>query len=355
MAKSGDYTLLIIAVVLVLFIYGGQHGWFQHTTYTITESTIDKLNNPPITDKVCTLSVSPLTITAGDTFTGRIKAGPRVFCEVFGKPSSGGDWNRVYEGTTDINGDLTDSAELYVEGSFIFKALCGEDCVTNEATLNVNPISSSGSCTDSDGRDRDKAGWVTFGGVTYYDKCLDVGAAVTEYTCVDNSVFSENLMCDYGQECYSTRSGGYCRDIDTSWSPGDIVWSGSNSGTVNFASGVNLVTITPGEMGFEAGGPCHLEVDLITDWNYVQGEAGCVEMGLDGIPHPEKLKWDFYDSSGLRYSRLDPYPRGVSETIYPVNYDGQNMWKLQFTTVDPVPGCTLSYSWDMKIKIAECD
>lgn len=365
--KAKNYTWIIYVVLGVLalgiFVYGGTHDWFKGSPLSISNTEINNFLNQqddPANPSLCTLELNPNSIFSGDRVTGNIYNGKNTHCWVIANDGSG--WVIVYEGDTNENGFLTDTRNIDPIGNFVFRALCDAnhnggmdtgDCLTNKEDLVV--LARPSDCSDSDGRDRYSPGWVIADGTTYYDKCLDVGSAVTEYTCVDGSVFSENLACDYGEECISTRSGGYCQDIDTSWSPGDIVWSGSNSGSIQFASGVNLAVITPGELGFEAGGPCHLEVILQTDWNYVGGESACSVQELNGVFYQQHLKWDFFDSAGLRYSRVDPYPRGVSETIYPVNFDGINNWKLQITTLDNVQGCTINYDWSMTVKVAECD
>lgn len=354
--------LSTIAILLIVgvFIFGGVKGWFKSSSLSIINNadTESFLTNSEETGS-CSLSLNPNTIWAGDRVTGTVNDGKNTLCFVL---ANGGDgWKLIYQGRTDNNGVLTETRNVNTPGSYTFRAVCDlngnnnldtGDCLTNSEQLGV--LAPDTSCTDSDGRDRYTPGWVTFGGDSFYDKCLDVGSAVTEYTCVNGAVVAENLACDYGEECITSRSGGYCRDIVPSWNPGDTVWSGGNSGSIQFASGVNLVVITPEEMGFEVGGPCSLEVQLTTDWNWRGGETACSVQELNGVYYQQHLKWDFYDSAGLRYSRIDPYPRGVSETIYPVNFDGQNSWKLQISTLDPVQGCTIDYNWEMLIKIKEC-
>jgi len=354
-----------IVVIAGIILYGGHSGWFKSLSVIEDNDLVQYLNTPNgEVDYSCSLSLNPTSIYVDDRTTGTIVDGKNSFCQVFA--SDGTQWIKVYEGYTDAEGLLVDTRMISTVGDFVFRAICDlnnnnrvdtDDCLTNPVELTVIPRPDENSCSEMDGGNNIYLpGITTYNEVGYMDYCLPVGQAVHEYWCEDGNLREENYACDYGETCVATRSGGYCEKSDSSgWSPGDTVWSGSDSGSIQFASGVNLVVLTPEDLGFESGGNCHLEVDLYTNWDYVGGESACSVQELNGVTYNEHLKWDFYDSAGLRYSRIDPYPRGVSETIYPVNYDGQNPWKLQITTLDLVQGCTLNYNWKMDIKVAECD
>lgn len=135
-----DYTKFIwvaIGIALItVFVYGGTHGWFKSTF--VAGDIINLLENPPqqIPGQTCTLSISPPLIISGQSIIGKITTTPNQFCEVFGKYQ--GQWQKVFEGTADNLGRITKQETISLVGDFIFKGICG-GCVTNEASLKVNP------------------------------------------------------------------------------------------------------------------------------------------------------------------------------------------------------------------------
>lgn len=227
----------------------------------------------------------------------------------------------------------------------------GEDpllicCCYNEQ--NTPPVSS---CTDSDGgRDRYTPGIVSYNSEGYMDTCLEVGAALTEYWCEGNEVRSENLACDYGEECIQTRSGAYCNDIAPTWSPGDTVFEGSGNGIISGASG-NIATLDLSDYGFTPDGTCRLGSQISTQWDYANEYC----QGLQGA---EGLEWKFYDSAGLEYSRIDPNPTGLGVDLHPeahiLNWDGHTDWRATVEKTIGLPDCEINYEYSIRVYIYDC-
>lgn len=368
--KKLDYkfwTNTIISIILlgiiVAILIGFRVGWFDNilniNVPTLDGDLQDRFENPSI-DSECALFIRPETIEYGDSTTGTIKDGLNTYCEVWGWMEGDGVWQKLWEGTTNSDGAATYNDDWFIEGTFHLRAICDlngngildtTDCVTNEETLIVNPVEVVGDCTDSDGLDIDTPGHVTLDGISYYDKCLDVGAAVTEYTCVDGMVHSEDWMCDYGQECFSTRSGGYCRDIIPTYSPGDIVWSNSGSGGITGGT-LPVTNIDLGDLNLETG-TCRLGVRFNTDWDWVPNGQACYS--VQGYDHPI---WDIYDSLGLEYHRVDTNPIPLNRDLHPESYiwnwDGETDWRVKISKGFNVPDCNIDYTWSLQVYIYDC-
>ena len=95
---------------------------------------------------------------------------------------------------------------------------------------------------------------------------------------------------------------------------------------------------------------CHPGVQLETYWDYEDDDA-CM-----GMTAQQGLKWNFYDSSGLRWTRTDIAPTPpIDVSIYPVSWDGTHRWKLEVGTLYQIPGCNVGYHWELTVFVAECD
>jgi len=343
--KKNNKTNWIIGIAIVAFLYGGSQGWFgTTTTTTIVGDTINRLEQAPIqlAEETCSLSISPSTIISGQLVTGNIQASPRVFCETYAKHE--GVWAKVWEGNTDINGRVTDSENIFVTGDFIFKSICGQ-CTTNEASLTINPSIDS-DCTDSDGIDKYTPGHVTSDGVRYYDKCDDTGAAmVTEYYCNGLEVATRDIMCEPGEFCIATRSGGYCELPSTGYDDGDVISSNGGSGIL--PQGGQSWDIDMGDLSL--GGNCGIQALISTSWNYVNEEA-CM-----GLPGMEGVSWMFSDSVSVKYSRLDAVPVAMGfPTACNLVYDGITPFKLVMLKKFNYPNCDITYNWDIDLVACNC-
>lgn len=208
-------------------------------------------------------------------------------------------------------------------------------------------------CVDSDGDNRDTVGHVTYAGESYYDKCLAVGQGVTEYICENNQVKSKNWACDYGEICMQTRSGGHCIPAPHVWHQGDTVFQGSGSGSLigvsNQISSLNLA-----DYGITTDGTCQLGAQISTSWSYANPSLCSGLMGTEG------LKWDFFDSNGLEYSRLDAVPLGLGIDLSPANghnleWDGVHNWVGTVTKIPNIlPNCIINYEYQMRLYIYSC-
>ena len=323
--------IIVIALILGLYFLLKSRGF---ALFSLSQSIINQLDNEK--DGSCSLVISPSQINLGDSVTGTIKADSDTDCITFAKQQGTSDWKIIYEGTTDSSGELSDTAFINIEGTFDFRAIC-KSCVTNRDTLIV-----TSSCTETDsGNDKDTPGITTVSGVSYMDLCLPVGQAVTEYYCSGDALAHDNIACDLGQICVDTRSGGYCEDAPT-YNNGDLVGSDSGSGSTSNTD--NVFEINLGDLGV---GNCQLEATISTSWDY--GNEFC--QGLQGM---EGVKWDFYDSNSLEYSRIDAVPVGLGVvTRCGLEYDG-TPFRLEMSKTMGLPDCLIDYEWEVRIVACDC-
>lgn len=325
MTKKNNQTIwVIIAIVIVIaFIWGLKTGKFQ-SIVNLNQTIIERLENPiPVPGVTCSLSINPSVITAGDLVTGTITDGKNAYCEGFMKMVGTEDWRKVSEGRTDINGRATYSENFYVVGNFLIAGICdtngnnyldAQDCVTNQVSLRVNP-GATHTCTDTDGINKMTPGWVVADGLSYYDKCE--GNTVREYYCNGDILAERMLPCDSGYECYTTRSGGYCRLTTPTWNPGDEL--NDEQGIFNNLPGQsgNAFTISP----ISGTGDLPLCAKL-----YV----GAVLSGSNCIPGMPLVKFEFYDSLGKIWEHSDTvdFSTWSNPALVQVRWDGQTPFRM---------------------------
>lgn len=205
-------------------------------------------------------------------------------------------------------------------------------------------------CIDSDGgQDITKPGTVTKGTDSITDTCSNDNKAVYEYYCQGNSPAGNVILCPANQVCKTTRSGAYCGASSSGgWNAGDIVLTSIGTGSLTAGSITAGPTIDLSEHGFIPGTSCTLSVNEWTHWN-PQNPA---------CPQGEKMKWDLYDSAGVRYSHTDNFPCGWDITLDPPTYnfvwDGTNDWKLVMTKTSNNPPCNVDYNYRIIVKINSC-
>jgi len=237
---------------------------------------------------------------------------------------------------------------------------CGGTCPTGKicnklmlpaghcVCLNVAPTD----CVDSDGGDnRDIVGHVTYAGNTYTDKCADIGQGITEYICQNGVKSSINEICDYGEICMQTRSGGHCIPSPNTWSPGDTVFQGSGSGVMIGSNEFNSIDLA--KYGILTSGTCQLGAQIQTSWSYANPND-CI-----GIPGAVGVEWQFHDSSGLEYARLDPTPVAMGVDLHPtehyLEWNGYTYWKGFMNKIPPIlPQCVINYEYSVRIYIYSC-
>lgn len=242
--------------------------------------------------------------------------------------------------------------------NFVNQCKLGETKITygypNQVPLLVcccyNEQVSSGTCTETDGGNVNTIPSTTVsGGVGYMDYCFD-STTVYEYWCLSDGTWQGGKSdCGNGEICLSSRSGGYCKA--KSWNAGDTVTSGSGSGSL---TGVQegFAEIDLSQYGIGTDGNCRLGVQLQTSWSY--GNDKCV--GLQGA---EGMKWDFYDSNGLEYSRIDSSPVSLGVDLHPethiLNWDGHTKWRAYAKQYPFVfPDCIINYEYTARIYIYDC-
>lgn len=343
MTKKKSLTGIFIAIAIVIAaVIIAPNLKFNFTT--INPETINNLNTAPTGQ--CSASLSQTTITAGQSVTGTINNGANTYCEVYG--TDGTSWRVVGTGTTNSQGILSITETISTAGAYTFRAICGT-CITNPVTLTVNSLTEP--CVDSDGDDRDTPGHVTYAGEMYYDKCLDVGEAVTEYICDGGHAAAKNWACDYGEECIQTRSGGYCRKRTPTYNVGDIVYDSGNlgfdfpAGTVGMSHPIDLGSLPATT---ELGG-CKLQARISTEWGYITPSL------CSGLQGNEGMRFSFYDSSGKVWERIDTTPVALSSlTKCGLLWDRQNMWSFQANKLLNLPQCAIGLDYKIAIVICEC-
>lgn len=306
--KDNGKLILAFAIVLAALIIAPNLDF----STTVNQQTLEQLETAE--DGTCSLSLSKNVINAGDSITGKITDGANTLCSVYGNLDNI-NWIKIGEGTTNALGEISVTDTLNIPGDFEFRAICGS-CVTNTANLVVNPAPTSPDCTDTDGINKMTAGWVTYDGLTYYDKCVD--NVVTEYYC-DGDVRTRILPCDLGYECVVTRSGGYCNLIDDGLEPGDELGGGEDFSFL--PAGVSDI--------FEI---------------YLDTEPGdnpiCAEIEVESnlfpvscIPGMPIVRFDFSDSTGIVWTKsqvVDFSTYGNPDVIH-VSYDGQTPFRMVTT------------------------
>jgi hypothetical protein len=309
--KNQKYIWIILAIAgILLVLYGGTHGWFKFN-FTI---------NPP------DVSVVPLPQNPVYNSCSSV-------CLAQGFSKSYPFINSCQPGETKAVYGYPNQAPLLT---------C---CCYNQETVTPGTT-----CTDSDGDNKDSPGHVTYGNV-YTDKCLDVGQAVTEYICENGALSSKNYACDYGEVCIQSRSGGYCKTSTPTWNPGDTVFQGSGNGVLVGNNEFNSIDLS--EYGITTGGNCLLGAQIQTSWSYANPND-CV-----GIPGAVGVEWQFHDSSGLEYVRLDPVPVSLGVDLHPtehyLEWNGVTPWKGFMNKIPPIlPQCVINYEYSVRVYIYSC-
>lgn len=139
-----------------------------------------------------------------------------------------------------------------------------------------------------------------------------------------------------------------CDDSPTpsGWEEGDVVSDQEGGSSGGSAGGGSWDISIPGN--FIEDGDCRLGVRLSTSWDYANDKCS----GLQGF---EGVRWDFYDSYGLEYTRTDNNPIGLGMDICPVGWDGVTDWRLTATPTLGLPECLIDYDWTAQIYVCECD
>lgn len=339
-AKTVYYILgsiFMLASILVLILFATGVIKFPMIGQNVVKDTriIEILNNQQ--QGSCSITVNPSVINPGDLVTMTIVASPNDFCEVYGEHD--GVWLEIGEGSLGSTGVASVSEEIFLEGDFSFRAICG-DCVTNTASLTVNTVP-VGDCSDSDGTNKMTPGHVTSGGISYYDDC--VGNSVKEFYCLDGSVASETLPCDLGYTCFETRSGDYCQ-LDAGDGVGDDVGGGTGgSGGGTFGDDIITDNIF---IDWTPGGSFILGARITRSWSYTDPQCE------PALPQQYPMEWTFYDSNGMAWQKYDYTPvSGAVDTVCPVTYHPDAPWK--FTVSVGIQDCDVDYSWNLQPYICE--
>jgi len=205
-----DYTWVWFAILIVVVIYGGQQGWF---TKTINNEIIHQLENPVNPVGVhCSLKLDKTSLESGEQITGTISDGKITFCEVYGKYD--GVWQKIFEGTTNLDGQLIGSEYINLVGDFEFMAVCGsgeDQCITNSVALTVNAVTDGGDdesddfvlgCNDND-----------FTQTSFDDSIMFPGFCIDALGQHDDSCDAEGLLeewsCPEGGDTADTCSATY--------------------------------------------------------------------------------------------------------------------------------------------------
>lgn len=139
-------------IFIIVFIYGGTHGWFQGITNFFppkqaTPSPGDTFTQD--TRYTVTVSIIPSSICVGDRSIGSIDSNiPNGVCSIFYNPNSAG-WIFYGNANLDNNGDFrTYSPVMTTSGSSIFAVICcdssGNCKMSNQPSLNVRNCDTDG-------------------------------------------------------------------------------------------------------------------------------------------------------------------------------------------------------------------
>jgi len=304
-------------------------------------------------DPSCTFNFDKSQALVGEDVTATIKDGSLKRCVVAYDYEDTG-WAIYNVENLDVDGEVTETRSSDVAGTYVWTALCGYfegenfiiECRTNDATIEI-----LGDCTETDGGNViTVAGITTFDGLGYMDSCIATDdRMIHEYWCEDDTLNEGNFMCPAGSTCFATRSGAYCLPpyVPPTWDVGDIVSDESGSGTMPASGGLGFEFHDLADFEVVEGGTQRLGARIHTSWDYVDQEM-CF-----GHVMQEGMQWYFYDSSSLAWSEIDNVPQSHDVTLCPLNWDGTNLWYLDFSRTQMIVGCEVTYEWDVEIYVCE--
>lgn len=304
-------------------------------------------------DPSCTFSLDKSQALVGEDVTATIKDGALKSCVVAYDYEDMG-WVIASIEDLDIDGEVTETRSADTSGTYVWTAVCGYfeganfiiECRTNDATIEI-----LGDCSETDGGNViDVPGITTFDGIGYMDVCIATDSRVIhEYWCEDDTLHENNFMCPTGSTCHQTRSGAYCLTpaAPPVWNVGDIVSDISNSGTMPETGGLGYEFHDLTDFEIVPGGTSRLGARIYTNWDYVSQEA-CFDMVIQ-----EGMEWNFYDSSGIVWTETDLVPQSHNVDLCPLNWDGTNLWFLDFGKLHMIPGCDITYNWNVEIYVCE--
>lgn len=135
--KSGTNTntFLIIALIIV-FVYGGQQGWFRGLSYTFTGDQVDLFNSPgTLGTESCRISLNDDEYCVGDLVSATLSAQPnKEFHIGINKDDTG--WVLFETATTDSSGKITRTGNVNDAGTYKIRAI-SDYCVTNLVEVDV--------------------------------------------------------------------------------------------------------------------------------------------------------------------------------------------------------------------------
>ena len=205
-------------------------------------------------------------------------------------------------------------------------------------------------CTDSDGGiNYDVGGKVTTNLGVLYDTCQPNGMDLLEFYCEGGIKKNSGIGCVNG--CIDSPTGDYCSPTKI-WHAGDTVFSGSGTGTLVAMNQFALLDLS--EYGITVGGTCRLGAQIQTSWSYDNPVLCTGVWGMEGA------QFDFHDSNGLEYSRIDATPISLGIDLNPSNghnleWDGVTLWRGEVSKFPNVlPQCILHYEYSLRVYIYDC-
>ena len=343
--------LLIILVLAIIYITLNLSSILLNLKFQAAPADIVIKLEEEKPGHVCSLDINPKTAEIGTEVTGTIIDGANTMCVLYVNPNNLG-WFNLLNVMTDATGVATGSYPFDFVGSFRYRAICG-DCITNEVTATIIDGSvdpDTDTCTENDG-----GKVITVPGITYYndvgymDQCIATDVRyVHEYWCDGTTLKEENIMCDTGSICFATRSGSYCLAlIEDTWEVGDTVDHSSGGGVMPESGGVGYEFHDLMDFEVVPGGDRRLGARISTSWDYLNPEA-CY-----GFVVQEGMEWSFADSDSVEWNVVDPVPQSHTETLCPLEWDGENLWHLDFWKTQNIQGCEVEYMWEVEIYVCE--
>ncbi len=283
-------VLILFAIIAIAGIgfYGLKMGWFLGIiSVTINQDIIDQLETAKDqTGTECSITFSRNIVNIGDSVSVTLKDGKNTQCGIFYKFDDN-PW--VFETfiTTNSAGYYSESRVVDVAaGTYTFAAICGE-CVTNQASLIVNPTTTT----------------------------------TTIPTTTTTTI--------------------------PTWDVGDVVSSESGSGAMPASGGLGFEFHDLINFEVVPGGPRRLGARIYTIFDYVDQDM-CY-----GMVQQEGMEWMFTDSDSVEWHVVDGFPQAHSVNLCPLNWNGINLWFLDFWKTQNIVGCEILYEWNVEIYVCE--
>ena len=368
--KKDNYWKIVVPILVLLFLgsiifvaikFPDLIPQITLNIPAISSSNFDNLNPSP----TCSFDLSKSVACVDENVVGTLTNGFGATCSVFFNYNSG-EWQFVRNVLLDSSGKFSSTESASIPGTYIFAAICqevdGTLCRTNDERIIINDCDAPEiDCSDTDGGDnKDMAGHITFGSDVFYDYCLEDDPVydLFEYYCTSGDWHGHKVHCDSDQTCIQTRSGGYCLDDAPTYEVGDIIHSGSGSGTSTGTDAFDIINLEAGDNPCTLGIRINAKWDSWNDGNYPAVDGNCFNQNYQEWQH---IFWSFQDSTALRWSDVTfaPPVQTLSTDICPAYWTADGTpWQIQiqpaYSYYDFPEICEIKYSYSWEVYNCEC-